>query len=219
MLRVLLRPGAEFGWAWLIRFLLNLVNALILLYLYYYLADRVGVAEPGTLVLVLTLVNVTIAGVCATVGGVLSDRWRQRRVFIVAGAGALAAGTATLALLPNLPAVLVATVLIGAGWGLFVAVDMAVMTQVLPDADTRAMMLGVANVAASLPQLAAPVLAAPIVTRFGGYADTIVVPAAQAFAMPEGLSDAEGAAVPVNYLTAAPLRQGPNLLDLSLIHI
>jgi synaptic vesicle membrane protein VAT-1 len=40
-------------------------------------------------------------------------------------------------------------------------------------------------------------------TRFGGYADTVVVPAAQVFAMPEGLSDAEGAAVPVNYLTAA----------------
>jgi synaptic vesicle membrane protein VAT-1 len=40
-------------------------------------------------------------------------------------------------------------------------------------------------------------------TRFGGYADTVVVPAAQVFATPEGLTDAEGAAVPVNYLTAA----------------
>ena len=40
-------------------------------------------------------------------------------------------------------------------------------------------------------------------TRFGGYADTVVVPASQAFALPEGLSDAEGAAIPVNYLTAA----------------
>ncbi|WFE29619.1 MFS transporter [Solwaraspora sp. WMMD791] len=168
-LRVLLRPGADFGWAWLIRFLLNLVNALVLLYLYYYLADRVGVDDPGTLVLMLTLVNVTIAGGCAAAGGVLSDRWRRRRGFIAAGAGALAAGTALLGLLPYLPAVLVATVFIGAGWGLFVAVDMAVMTQVLPDAETRAMMLGVANVAASLPQLAAPVLAAPIVTSAGGY--------------------------------------------------
>ncbi|WJK43543.1 MFS transporter [Solwaraspora sp. WMMA2056] len=168
-LQVLLRPGADFGWAWLIRFLLNLVNALVLLYLYYYLADQVGVDDPGTLVLVLTLVNVSIAGGCAAVGGVLSDRWRRRRGFIAAGAGALAAGTALLGLLPYLPAVLVATVFIGAGWGLYVAVDMAVMTQVLPDAGTRAMMLGVANVAASLPQLAAPVLAAPIVTSAGGY--------------------------------------------------
>ena len=40
-------------------------------------------------------------------------------------------------------------------------------------------------------------------TRFGGYADTVVVPAVQAFHFPDGLSDAEAAAVPVNYLTAS----------------
>lgn len=40
-------------------------------------------------------------------------------------------------------------------------------------------------------------------TRFGGYADTVVVPAAQAFHFPDALSDAEAAAVPVNFLTAA----------------
>ncbi|HEX6976063.1 MAG TPA: medium chain dehydrogenase/reductase family protein [Vicinamibacterales bacterium] len=40
-------------------------------------------------------------------------------------------------------------------------------------------------------------------TRFGGYADTVVVPATQTFRFPDTLSDAEAAAVPVNYLTAA----------------
>ncbi len=40
-------------------------------------------------------------------------------------------------------------------------------------------------------------------TRFGGYSDTVVVPGAHAFRVPESLSDAEAAAVPVNYLTAA----------------
>lgn len=40
-------------------------------------------------------------------------------------------------------------------------------------------------------------------TRFGGYADTVVVPAGQAFHFPDALSDSEAAAVPVNYLTAA----------------
>lgn len=40
-------------------------------------------------------------------------------------------------------------------------------------------------------------------TRFGGYADVVTVPAGQAFHLPPGLSDAEAAAVPVNYLTAA----------------
>ena len=40
-------------------------------------------------------------------------------------------------------------------------------------------------------------------TRFGGYADAVVAPAAQVFHVPESLSDAEAAAVPVAYLTAA----------------
>ncbi len=40
-------------------------------------------------------------------------------------------------------------------------------------------------------------------TRFGGYSDTVVVPAAQAFHFPDELSDSEAAAVPVTYLTAA----------------
>jgi NADPH:quinone reductase-like Zn-dependent oxidoreductase len=39
-------------------------------------------------------------------------------------------------------------------------------------------------------------------TRFGGYATSVVVPATLAFRTPSALSDVEGAALPVNYLTA-----------------
>jgi NADPH:quinone reductase-like Zn-dependent oxidoreductase len=41
------------------------------------------------------------------------------------------------------------------------------------------------------------------ITRFGGYTDVVVVPAAQVYRFPDRLSDAEAAAVPVAYLTAA----------------
>lgn len=40
-------------------------------------------------------------------------------------------------------------------------------------------------------------------TRFGGYADVVAVPATQCFHVPQELSDAEAAAMPVTYLTAA----------------
>ncbi|GAA3351681.1 MFS transporter [Amorphoplanes nipponensis] len=163
------RLTAPFAWVWLIRFLFNLVNALLLVYLYYYLGDRVGVAEPGAMVLVVTVINVLVTAAAAIAGGVLSDRWGRRRGFAAAGAVVLAAGFAVLALVPSLPAVLAAAVLLGAGWGLFVAVDLAIVTGVLPDAGSQATMLGVANIAASLPQLVAPALAGVIVTRLGGY--------------------------------------------------
>ena len=39
-------------------------------------------------------------------------------------------------------------------------------------------------------------------TRFGGYSDIVCVPEKQVFARPAGMSVEEGAAIPVNYLTA-----------------
>ena len=39
-------------------------------------------------------------------------------------------------------------------------------------------------------------------TRFGGYADTVCVPANQVFVRPAGMSAMEAAAIPVNYFTA-----------------
>jgi len=39
-------------------------------------------------------------------------------------------------------------------------------------------------------------------TRFGGYAEEVVVPVADAIALPDGLTFEQGAAIPVNYATA-----------------
>lgn len=164
-----LRPTPAYAWVWTLRLLMNLVNGLVLLYLYYFLDDAVGVEDPGTWVLVLTAVTAFVAMGVAGVGGVLSDRWGRRRVFVVAAAVLLAAGAVVMAAAPVLPAVLGATLLVGAGWGLYVSVDLAVLTSVLPDPTTRATMLGVGNIASALPQVLAPVIAAPLVTSAGGY--------------------------------------------------
>jgi NADPH:quinone reductase-like Zn-dependent oxidoreductase len=51
-------------------------------------------------------------------------------------------------------------------------------------------------------------------TRFGGYADRVVVPALFAFPIPDGIDDAAAAAIPVNYLTAfLALYRIANLLE------
>lgn len=44
-------------------------------------------------------------------------------------------------------------------------------------------------------------------TRFNGYSETVVVPQHQVFPVPENLSPAEAAAIPVNYLTAWQLAE------------
>jgi len=164
-----MRPTALFVWVWTIRFLLYFVNALVVLYLFYYLSDAVGIEDPGTWVLVITVLNVVITAITAGVAGPLSDRWERRRVFVVAAGLVLAVGAVLMAMLPTLPVVLVAASVTGIGWGLYMAVEMAVLTRVLPAAESSGTMLGVGNIAAALPQVVAPAAASLLVTVLGGY--------------------------------------------------
>ena len=64
---------------------------------------------------------------------------------------------------------MLAALVLGLGYGVYLAVDQALITQVLPNAEDRGRDLGVINVANALPQVLAPVIAAPIVTSLGGY--------------------------------------------------
>lgn len=164
-----LRPTAHFSWMWAIRFLMNLANALVLLYMYYYLTDGVGLVDAGEWVLIITLVNVVVTVAVASVFGPLSDRWGRRLPFVASAAIIVAAGSLLLAFFPALPVVLLAASLIGIGWGLYIAVELAIITSTLRADSTYATMLGLSNIAAPLPQVLAPVVAAPIVLLWGGY--------------------------------------------------
>ena len=61
----------------------------------------------------------------------------------------------------------------GFGFGMFQAVDTALMSEVLPSAKSFAKDLGVVNIAATLPQTLAPGVAGAIVLAFGGYAGAL----------------------------------------------
>ncbi|WP_046729843.1 MFS transporter [Streptomyces humi] len=163
------RRHPDLGWAWLTRFLINLSNALVLLYLLYYLRDRLHHHDPEQGVLVLTAVNGLTLMATVVVGGVWSDRVGRRKPFVVWSGMLMAAATALLAAWQTWPGAIVAAALLGIGFGVFTSVDFALMTDVLPKALDRGKDLGVINVANALPQVAAPALAAPIVTYLGGY--------------------------------------------------
>ncbi|MEU8762429.1 MFS transporter [Streptomyces sp. NPDC048659] len=163
------RRHPDFGWAWLSRFLINLGNALGTLYLFYFLADAVRYADPGTGVLILTGVYTLSAAATAIPVGRLSDRAGRRRTFVVVCSLVMAAAALLLALLHTWPSALLAAAVLGAGYGIYLAVDQALVTQVLPRAADRAKDLGVINIANSGPQVLAPALAAPVIAHLGGY--------------------------------------------------
>ncbi|MFF9174099.1 MFS transporter [Streptomyces sp. NPDC014793] len=163
------RRHPDLGWAWLTRFLINLSNALVLLYLLYYLRDRLHYGDPEEGVLVLTAVNGVTLLATVVVGGVWSDRAGRRKPFVIWSGVLMAVATAALAAWQTWPGAIVAAAVLGVGFGVFTSVDFALMTDVLPTALDRGKDLGVINVANALPQVAAPALAAPIVTHLGGY--------------------------------------------------
>ncbi|NSC21650.1 MFS transporter [Streptomyces albus subsp. chlorinus] len=163
------RAHPDFGWAWLTRFLVNLGNSLVLLYLLYYLRDVLELAEPEDGVLVLTALNAVLLLATVLAGGVWSDRVGRRKPFVLGAGAVMAAAAALMALWQTWTGALTAAALLGIGFGVFTSVDFALMADVLPAARDRGKDLGVINIANSLPQVAAPALAALLVTRAGGY--------------------------------------------------
>ncbi|MET7800786.1 MFS transporter [Streptomyces decoyicus] len=172
------RRHPDLGWAWLTRFLINLGNALALLYLLYYLRDVLHRPDPGGGVLVLTAVNgVTLLGT-VVVGGFWSDRVGRRQPFVLWSGVIMTVATGLLAGWQTWAGALCAAALLGVGFGVFTSVDFALMTDVLPAAAHRGKDMGVINIANSLPQVAAPALAAPLVHHLGGYRMLYAVAAA-----------------------------------------
>ncbi|AWN27177.1 MFS transporter [Streptomyces sp. NEAU-S7GS2] len=172
------RRHPDLGWAWLTRFLINLGNALALLYLLYYLRDVLHRPDPDGGVLVLTAVNaVTLLGT-VVVGGLWSDRVGRRQPFVLGAGVIMTAATGLLAGWQTWPGALCAAALLGVGFGVFTSVDFALMTEVLPAAAHRGKDMGLINIANALPQVAAPALAAPIVQHLGGYRALYCVAAA-----------------------------------------
>jgi MFS family permease len=107
--------------------------------------------------------------VTAIVGGLWSDRVGKRKIFVI-WSGLIAASALLLfALVPTWEAALAAAIILGIGFGTYSAVDFALITQVLPGAGARAKDLGVINIANSLPQVLAPVVAAGVLALGLGY--------------------------------------------------
>ncbi|POH57086.1 MFS transporter [Arthrobacter glacialis] len=167
----------DFAWAWITRFLVNVGNHMVTLYLLFFLRDAVGFENPEFGVLILTGIYAILTLVTAVIGGRWTDKVGRRKPFVIGSSAIIALAALILAFAPTWTGALIGAAVLGIGYGAYLAVDFALLTQVLPHAESRGKDLGVINVANSLPQVIAPLIAWPLVTILGGYV-TLYVAAA-----------------------------------------
>lgn len=162
--------GADFGWAWFGRFFVILGFAVYTTYQVYFIGDRLKVTGPDVVLtqLYALLIFSAVLTVSAIVSGRISDRTGRRKIFVFLAAAIVGVGLTLLALTTSLPMFFVAASVMGVGIGAFFAVDLALITDVLPDKEHKAAKdLGIFNIANSLPQSVAPAIA-PLFLAIGG---------------------------------------------------
>jgi MFS family permease len=163
-------PGRhpDFAWAFVSRFMFILAYAFLVTYQAYYLLDHLGSAEDEVpqQIFLGTLTQAVLVVVASVVGGRLSDRTGRRKVFVATAAVAYGLGLFIIAVAGDFDAFLVGMAVGGLGFGLYMAVDLALVADVLPDPDNAAKDLGVLNIAGALPFSLAPAIA-PLILAVG----------------------------------------------------
>ena len=160
----------DFAWTWFGRFFVILGFAVYTTYQPYFITDRLGVAKSDLVLqqLIALLIFAAALTLSAVLCGRASDRSGRRKPFVFGSAAIVAVALAFLALTSTVPMFYLAAVVMGLGIGAYFAVDLALITVVLPDKDhTAAKDMGIFNIANSLPQSVAPALA-PLFLAIGG---------------------------------------------------
>ena len=164
------RRNPDFAWAFASRFLFVLAYAFLTTYQAYYLLDRLGTAEADVAqqIFLGTLVQSIVIVAASLVGGRVSDRTGRRKVFVAAAAVVYGLALFLIAGAAEVNGFLVGMAISGLGFGLYMAVDLALVVDVLPDSGSTAKDLGVLNIAGALPSSLAPALAPAILALGGG---------------------------------------------------
>ncbi|OIJ65311.1 MFS transporter [Streptomyces mangrovisoli] len=170
------RSHPDFAWAFLGRFLLVLGYYCVASYQLYILDDYLGLTRDraNELVPLLSLAMLPGLIVMIVVSGPWSDRVGRRKPFVIASSLGMGVAFALPLILRSEASMFAYAVVCGCAFGMYMAVDTALMTQVLPRPDAAAKDMGVLNIANALPQALAPAVAAAVIAGLGGYSALFV---------------------------------------------
>lgn len=160
----------DYFWTFLARLLLMLGYFGVFLYQLYILQDYAGLGKAAaSQVPLLALASLAGSVVTMIVCGPWSDRIGRRKPFVIASSLVVGAGLLIPFFVPTVTGMLLYSLISGLGFGCYMAVDNALFTEVLPRNEDAGKDLGIANIAAALPQVLAPAVAGLVIAVTGGY--------------------------------------------------
>jgi MFS family permease len=164
------RKSPDFAWAFASRFTFVLAYAFLVTYQAYYLLAKIGSAEADVpqQIFLGTLAQTVVLVAASLIGGQLSDRTHRRKIFVFTASIVYGLSLFMVAIASNFNGYLVGMAISGLGFGMYLAVDLALVVDVLPAKDNVAKDLGVFNMANALPFSIAPAIAPAILAIGSG---------------------------------------------------
>jgi MFS family permease len=143
----------------------------------YILTDYAGVYqdEAAGIVTVAAVLNLVASIIASLLSGRISDRMGRRRAPVVLASVLIAVATLVPLVFAEGWAMLVFATLAGFGAGIYYAVDVALMTEVLPDRQTHSRDLGILNISNTGAQALGPGASSLLVAIGLGFAPVFVV--------------------------------------------
>ncbi|HYX50121.1 MAG TPA: MFS transporter [Ktedonobacteraceae bacterium] len=163
------RKYPDFAWAWLTRFIPFIGYFLGITYIFYFLEDVVKYPHALQGASTFSIIAAAVSLLSTVLGGIFSDHLKRRKPFVIIGMIIMAMAMLLLALFQVWIAVVAAAAVLGFGLGAYLAVDVAIVTLVLPSAKNRAKDMGIINIANTLPHSIAPVIAGLLLAMTHSY--------------------------------------------------
>ncbi|ULT58257.1 MFS transporter [Neobacillus drentensis] len=163
------RKYPNFTFGMLTRFFMGIAYTASSFTSVYYL-ERFHVSQQDLAGIVSTSMNITIPilAIASIIGGSLSDKFGRQKPFVFLAAVVTAVGILGYGFAPSIGISYVCGSIISLGFGMFLAVDIALMSRVLPHPEDAAKDMGIVNIANDIGGSLANSAASPIVAA-GGY--------------------------------------------------
>lgn len=160
----------DFAWAFASRFLIYMGYQAVAAYLLYILRDYIGLGNEASNIAIANLAMVTLVCLVTSslISGWLSDKFQRRKPFVILGSLIMGCAMVAPLLSPNMDGMWTYAAIIGVGYGMFMSIDMALMTQVLPKSalGDEGKDLGILTTAVNIPQILSPIMAAILLNLF-----------------------------------------------------